>query len=85
MKLWASLDKKYKTEDVGIKKFIVGRFLKYKMVDNKTVISEVQEFQLILYEIKAEGMLLSETFQVAISWRNSHLHGEFQELPKAQA
>ena len=29
-KLWASLDKKYKTEDAGTKKFIVGRFLEYK-------------------------------------------------------
>ena len=43
-KLWASLNKKYKTEDTGTKKFVVGRFLKYKMVDNKTVISQVQEF-----------------------------------------
>jgi len=50
-KLWASLDKKYKTEDAGTKKFVVGRFLEYKMVDNKTVISQVQEFQLILHEI----------------------------------
>ena len=64
-KLWASLDKKYKTKDAGTKKFVVGRFLEYKMVDNKTVISQVQEFQLILYEIEAEGMNLPETFQVA--------------------
>ena len=35
------------------------------MVDNKTVISQVQEFQLILYDIEAEGMNLPETFQVA--------------------
>ena len=35
------------------------------MVDNKTMISQVQEFQLILHEIEAEGMILSETFQVA--------------------
>ena len=35
------------------------------MVDNKTVISQVQEFQLILHEIEAEGMILLETFQVA--------------------
>ena len=34
------------------------------MVDNKTVISQVQEFQLILHEIEAEGMILLETFQV---------------------
>ena len=57
-KIWANLDKKYKTEDVSTKKFIVGRFLEYKMVDNKI-------FQLILHEIEAEGMNLPETFQVA--------------------
>ncbi|PON57724.1 hypothetical protein TorRG33x02_293120, partial [Trema orientale] len=49
--LWESLDHKYTTEDAGSKKFVVGRFLDYKMVDSKTVISQVQEFQLILHEI----------------------------------
>nr|XP_027122051.1 uncharacterized protein LOC113738993 [Coffea arabica] len=63
--LWESLDWKYKTEDVGAKKFVVGKFLEYKMVDSKTVISQVQEIQIILYEILVEGMILSETFQVA--------------------
>ena len=42
-KLWASLDKKYKIEDAGHKKFVVGRFLDYKMVDYKTVMEQVQE------------------------------------------
>ena len=37
--LWESLDKKFKTEDAGLKKFIVGKFLDYKMLDSKTVIS----------------------------------------------
>ena len=63
--LWESLDKKYKIEDAGAKKFVVGRFLDYKMVDSKTVVSQVQEFQLILHEIHSEGMVLSEAFQVA--------------------
>ncbi|KAK3031984.1 hypothetical protein RJ639_036189 [Escallonia herrerae] len=35
------------------------------MVDSKTVISQVQEFQLILHDIHAEGMVLGESFQVA--------------------
>ncbi|XP_042466068.1 uncharacterized protein LOC122048581 [Zingiber officinale] len=43
--LWESLDKKYKSEDAGAKKFIVGRFLDYKMSDLKSVISQVQELQ----------------------------------------
>ena len=35
------------------------------MVDSKTVISKVQEIQVILHEIQAERMTLSEVFQVA--------------------
>ena len=63
--LWESLDKKYKTEDAGLKKFLVGKFLDYKMLDSKTVISQVQDLQVILHDIHAEGMSLSESFQVA--------------------
>ena len=36
------------------------------MVDSKIVVIQVQELQVILHEIHAEGMMLSETFQVAI-------------------
>ncbi|KAK3025021.1 hypothetical protein RJ639_044630 [Escallonia herrerae] len=54
--LWESLERKYKMEDAGSKKFVVGKFLDFKMVDSKTVISQVQEFQLILHDIHAEGM-----------------------------
>ena len=59
------MDKKYKTEDAGLKKFVVGKFLDYKMLDSKTMISQVQDLQVILHDIHAEGMSLSESFQVA--------------------
>ncbi|XP_028074665.1 uncharacterized protein LOC114277046 [Camellia sinensis] len=39
--LWNALDK-YETEDVGAKKFVVGRFLDFKMVDLKTVMRFMQ-------------------------------------------
>ena len=42
--LCESLDWKYKIEDVGAKKFVVGHFLDYKMVDSKTIATKVQEF-----------------------------------------
>ena len=63
--LWESLDKKYKTKDAGLKKFVVGKFLDYKMLDSKTMISQVQDLQVILHDIYSEGMPLSESFQVA--------------------
>ncbi|KAK3024054.1 hypothetical protein RJ639_042965 [Escallonia herrerae] len=31
--LWESLERKYKTEDAGSKKFVVGKFLDFKMVE----------------------------------------------------
>ncbi|XP_022032652.1 uncharacterized protein LOC110933753 [Helianthus annuus] len=62
--LWESLDRKYKTEDAGTKKFVVAKFLDFKMIDSKIFISQVQELQVIFYDIHAEGMVLSGTFQV---------------------
>ena len=62
--LWESLDRKYKTEDVGAKNFFMGRLLDYKMVDSKTMVNKVQELQVILHVIHVKGMMLSETFQV---------------------
>ncbi|PHT58438.1 hypothetical protein CQW23_00801 [Capsicum baccatum] len=39
--LWEALEWKYKTEDAGIKKFLVARFLNFKMIDSKFVVSQV--------------------------------------------
>ena len=43
----------------------MGCFLDYKMVDSKTVVSQVQEIQVILHERHAAEMILSKAFQVA--------------------
>jgi len=50
------------------------------MVNSKTMISQELEFQLILQKVEAEGMIFSETFQVATIWRNSHLLGEISRI-----
>ncbi|KAJ9561442.1 hypothetical protein OSB04_006602 [Centaurea solstitialis] len=63
--LWESLDHKYKIEDAGTKKHVVARFLEFKVIDSKTVMSQVQDLHVILHDILAEGMIVSETFQVA--------------------
>nr|XP_016481918.1 PREDICTED: uncharacterized protein LOC107802856 [Nicotiana tabacum] len=63
--LWNALEKKYKTEDVGLKKFVAARFLDFKMVDTRSVITQVQELQVIVHDLLAEGMVINEAFQVA--------------------
>ncbi|XP_057506051.1 uncharacterized protein LOC130789338 [Actinidia eriantha] len=64
--LWESLDRKYKIEGAASKKFIVGRFLDYVMLDTRSVMAQFQELQVLINEIKVEGMLLSEAFLVAV-------------------
>ncbi|KZV23813.1 hypothetical protein F511_22875 [Dorcoceras hygrometricum] len=63
--LWEFLEKKYKIEGAGLKKLIVGKFLDYRMVDSKSVMSQVQEMQLILHDLHVEGMEINESFQMA--------------------
>ena len=57
--------KKYKNENTRANKFVVGKFLDYKMVDSKTVARQVEELQMLLHEMAAENVTLCETFQVA--------------------
>ncbi|XP_070050118.1 uncharacterized protein [Nicotiana tomentosiformis] len=75
--LWDALEKKYKTEDACLKRFVVAKFLDYKMIDRKTVGTQVQELQLIFHDLINEGMVVNEAFQVAAmieklppSWRD---------------
>ncbi|XP_049399672.1 uncharacterized protein LOC125863679 [Solanum stenotomum] len=63
--LWDALEKKYKTEDAGMKKFIMAKFLDYKMIDSKIVVTQVQELQVIIRDLLAEGLIGNDVFQVA--------------------
>ncbi|XP_019264518.1 PREDICTED: uncharacterized protein LOC109242139 [Nicotiana attenuata] len=57
--LWIALEKKYKTEDTGLKKFVAAKFLDFKMVDGKSVIMQVQEMQVIVHDLLVEEKLPS--------------------------
>ncbi|XP_009803103.1 uncharacterized protein [Nicotiana sylvestris] len=58
-------ENKYKTEDAGLKKSVAVKFLDYKMVDSKPVITQVEELQVIIHDLLAEGLDINEAFQVA--------------------
>lgn len=60
--LWDSLNKKYKSEVASAKKFVVGKFLNFKMSDANSVVKQVEELQITAHELLAEGMGLNETF-----------------------
>ncbi|XP_077228393.1 uncharacterized protein LOC143861348 [Tasmannia lanceolata] len=87
--LWEALQKKYDTEEAGSKKYVVSKYFRFYMVNERTVISHTHELQKLVHDILGEGMIIREQFQVAAvidklppSWkdfRNSLLH-KFKEL-----
>ncbi|XP_060963454.1 uncharacterized protein LOC133032979 [Cannabis sativa] len=64
--IWEALQKKYDTEEVGTKKYVVSRYLKFQMTDDKSVEAQSHELQKITHEILSEGMTIDEQFQVAV-------------------
>lgn len=60
--LWESLDQKYKAKDVDLTKLLVCKFVEFKMVDVRIIISQVQDFKLIPHGIYIEEMVTNEYF-----------------------
>ncbi|KAF3639815.1 putative phosphoserine aminotransferase, chloroplastic-like [Capsicum annuum] len=63
-----ALERKYKMEDAGIKKFLVARFLNFKMIDSKSVVSQVQDLQVIIHDLLAEVAAIVE--KLAPLWKD---------------
>ncbi|CAJ2651716.1 unnamed protein product [Trifolium pratense] len=64
--VWEALSKKYDTEEAGVKKYAVSRYLKYQMVYERSVEVQSHELQKIAHEIITEGMPLHEQFQISV-------------------
>ncbi|KAK9084381.1 hypothetical protein Scep_030852 [Stephania cephalantha] len=58
--VWDLLEKKYRIKMQGAKKFVVGKFLKYNMVDSKSVVKQVEELQVLIHELHAEGCIIND-------------------------
>ena len=63
-----------------MKKFMVAKFLKFKMVDSKPVGVQVEEYQMVFLELDSEILKPNESFLVAAlieksppSWVNFHV------------
>ena len=60
--LWDNLESKYIAEDFSSKKFLVGNFLNYKMVDSRLVIDQYNEVlriygQFTLHKMNIDGCI----------------------------
>lgn len=64
MEIWKALEYKFKAEEKGTKKFLVSSYFDFKMFDDKPLLAQVHELQVIVNKLRAVKIDIPETFQV---------------------
>ena len=62
--IWKELERQYKTEDTGNKSYLVSNYFDFKMVDDKPILGQIHDLQLIVHQLLYEGISIDERFQV---------------------
>ncbi|XP_074306456.1 uncharacterized protein LOC141641703 [Silene latifolia] len=60
--IWELLEKKYGADDAGKKKYVVGKWLGFQMVDDKPIMEQVHVYENFCADVVNEGMKLDEIF-----------------------
>nr|XP_033511997.1 uncharacterized protein LOC117276747 [Nicotiana tomentosiformis]XP_033511998.1 uncharacterized protein LOC117276747 [Nicotiana tomentosiformis] len=64
--IWDSLEKKYGADDTGKKKYVVEKWIKFQMVDDKPVMEQVHEYENLTADVLNEGMEMCEILQANV-------------------
>ena len=62
--IWEALENKYKVEEEGTKKFLISKYIDFNFSDEKPLLPQIYELQVIVNKLKVLKIELSEAFQV---------------------
>ena len=62
--LWNALELKYKAHEEGTNKYLVSKYLEFQMVDDKSIMEQVHELQVMVNKLNALSISILELFQV---------------------
>ncbi|KAJ0797568.1 hypothetical protein HanPI659440_Chr04g0175261 [Helianthus annuus] len=64
--LWKVLEDKYKAHEEGTNKYLIAKYLDFQMVDDKSILEQVHELQVLVNKLTALSIPLPEIFQVGV-------------------
>ncbi|XP_075076386.1 uncharacterized protein LOC142163035 [Nicotiana tabacum] len=73
--IWDSLEKKYGTNDAGKKKYVVGKWINFQMVDDKPFMEQVHEYENLAADVLNKDMEMCEVLRLKFCLKIFHLPG----------
>ncbi|KAA0052347.1 ty1-copia retrotransposon protein [Cucumis melo var. makuwa] len=79
--IWSTLKSRYGGDDVGRKKYIVGKWLQFQMTNDKSIVEQIHEYENLMANILSEGLKMCEILQANVllerfspSWNDYRNH-----------
>ncbi|KAL0367431.1 UNVERIFIED_CONTAM: hypothetical protein Sradi_3633200 [Sesamum radiatum] len=64
--IWNTLETRYRGDDAGRKKYVVGKWLQFRMTNDKQIIDQVHEYENLVANVLSEGMKMCDTLQANV-------------------
>ncbi|KAL0324974.1 UNVERIFIED_CONTAM: hypothetical protein Sradi_5066700 [Sesamum radiatum] len=64
--IWNTLETRYGSDDVGRKKYMVGKWLQFHMADDKPIMDQVHEYENLVADVLSEGIKMCDALQANV-------------------
>jgi len=84
--IWTKLEAKYGSDDAEKKKYIIGKWLQFQIVEDKPIMEQVHTYENLCAEVLNEGMKMCEILQANVliekfppSWSDYRNHLKYKK------